>query len=59
MNKAVYTTTPVAGSWAGAVISWARAYSNTNFPTLKSPKVQKKQCVTDLPMEGQMDGQTW
>ena len=23
MNKAVYTTAPVAGSWAGAVMSWA------------------------------------
>ena len=25
MNKAVYTTTPVAGSWAGAVMTWAGA----------------------------------
>ena len=25
MNKAVYTATPVAGGWAGAVISWAGA----------------------------------
>ena len=24
-NKAVYTTAPVAGSWAGAVMSWAGA----------------------------------
>ena len=24
-NKAVYTTTPVAGGWAGAVMSWAGA----------------------------------
>ena len=24
-NKAVYTTAPVAGGWAGAVISWAGA----------------------------------
>ena len=24
-NKAVYTTAPVAGGWAGAVMSWARA----------------------------------
>ena len=25
MNKVVYTTTPVAGGWAGAVMSWAGA----------------------------------
>ena len=24
-NKAVYTTAPVGGGWAGAVMSWARA----------------------------------
>ena len=24
-NKAVYTTGPVAGGWAGAVMSWAGA----------------------------------
>ena len=24
-NKAVYTTAPVAGGWAGAVMSWAGA----------------------------------
>ena len=24
-NKAVYTTAPVAGGWAGAVMIWARA----------------------------------
>ena len=24
-NKAVYTTTPVVGGWAGAVMSWAGA----------------------------------
>ena len=24
-NKAVYTATPVAGGWAGAVMSWAGA----------------------------------
>ena len=27
-NKAVYTTTPVAGGWAGAVINWAGAEIN-------------------------------
>ena len=48
-NKAVYTTAPVAGSWAGAVMIWAGAVmiwagacSNTNFPTLKMPKNAKK-----------------
>ena len=55
-NKAVYTTTPVAGSWAGAVMIWAGAVllwvgavmiwagacSNTNFPTRKMPKSAKK-----------------
>ena len=25
VNKAVYTTAPVAGGWAGAVMSWAGA----------------------------------
>ena len=54
-NKAVYTTTPVAGSWAGAVMIWAGAVllwagavmiwagpcSNTNFPTLKMLKNAK------------------
>ena len=25
LNKAVYTTAPVAGGWAGAVMSWAKA----------------------------------
>ena len=55
-DKAVYTTTPVAGSWAGAAMIWARACSNTNFPTLKKAKNAKKakcdgrtQCVTDRP----------
>ena len=47
LNKAVYTTTPFAGSWAGAVMIWAGACSNTNFPTLKIPKNAKKQCVKD------------
>ena len=55
-NKAVYTTTFVAGGWAGAVMSWAGAImiwagavliwagacSNTKFPTLKMPKNAKK-----------------
>ena len=42
------TTTPVAGSWAGAVMIWAGAVmilvtacSNTNFLTLKMPKNAK------------------
>ena len=49
VNKAVYTTAPVAGGWAGAVMIWAGvvmiwagACSNTNFPTLKMPKNAKK-----------------
>ena len=47
-NKAVYTTTSVAGGWAGPVMSWAgaemiwagavliwaEAWSNTHFPNL-------------------------
>ena len=48
-NKAVNTTTPVAGGWAGAVMSlagavmtWVGASSNINFPTFKMPKMQKK-----------------
>ena len=55
-NKAVYTTAPVAGGWAGAamvhagaimiligaVMIWAGACSNANFPTLKMPKNAKK-----------------
>ena len=55
-NKAVYTTAPVAGGWAGAVMIWAGAVmiwagavmiwagvcSNTNFSTLKMPKNAKK-----------------
>ena len=53
---AVYTTTPVAGgwagaamSWAGAVMIWAGASSDTNFPTFEMPKNAKKQCETDGP----------
>ena len=55
-NKAVYTTAPVAGGWAGAVMIltgavmiwagavmiWAVACLNTNFSTLKMPKYAKK-----------------
>ena len=40
-NKAVYTTAPVAGGragavmiWAGAVMIWAGACSKKNYPTL-------------------------
>ena len=54
-NKAAHTTTTVSGSWAGAVMSfaqtvmiragavmiWAGACSNTNFPTPKMPKNAK------------------
>ena len=41
-NKAVYTTTPVAGGWAGAVLCWAGAVMiwagaliSMNFSTFK------------------------
>ena len=44
-NKAVYTTTPVAGGWAGPVMIWAGACSNTNFPTHKMPKNAKNSKV--------------
>ena len=30
-NKAVYTATPVAGGWAGAVMSWAGAGNGEQF----------------------------
>ena len=60
VNKAVYTTAPVAGGWAGAVIIWAGAVmiwagacSNTNFPTLKMPKNAKK-----AKCDGQTDRRT-
>ena len=63
-NKAVYTTAPVAGGWAGAVMIWsgavmiwAGACSNTNSPTLKMPKNAKKQSVTDGPTDGRTDRQ--
>ena len=60
-NKAIYTTAPVVGGWAGAIVIWAGAVmiwagavmiwavacSNTNFPTLKMPKNAQKQSVTD------------
>ena len=64
--KAVYTTTLVAGGWAEAVMSWERgvmnwavlfgvgACSNTNFPTLKFPKIAitaKSDGQTDRPMD--------
>ena len=66
MDKAVYTTAPVAGSWTGAVMSWAGAVmlwagaatiwagacSNTNFPTHKIPKNAKGKC------DGRTDGRT-
>ena len=68
-NKAVYTTDPVAGGWAGAVMIWAEAVmiwagacSKTNFPTLKMPKNAKKQSVTDRrtdrPTDRPTDGPT-
>ena len=54
INKAVYTATPVAGGWAGAVMSWAGAvmswagaltsmiYSYLHFSTFKQLKNAKK-----------------
>ena len=46
-NEAVYTATPVAGGWAGAVMSWAGAltsmiYSYLHFSTFKQLKNAKK-----------------
>ena len=65
-NKAVYTTAPVAGGWAGAVMIWAGAVmiwagacSNTKFPTLKTPKKAKKQSVTDRRTDGPTNTETY
>ena len=47
--------------WAGAVMIWAGACSNTNFPTLKMPKNAKKaKCdgLTDRPTDGRTDRPT-
>ena len=60
-NKAEYTTAPVADGWAGAVVMvwagaimiWAGACSNTNFLTLKMPKNAKK-----AKCDGRTDGRT-
>ena len=49
-NKAVYTTTDVAGRWAGAVMPWAGA---------KMSKMQKKQSVTDGRTDGRTDKVTY
>ena len=64
LNKAVYTTTSVAGGWAGAVMSWAGAVliwagacSNTNFPTLKMPKNAEK-AKWDRRTDRRTDGRT-
>ena len=56
-KKAIYTTAPVAGGWAGAVMIWAGACSNTNFPTLKMPKNAKK-AKCDRPTDGPTDRPT-
>ena len=70
-NKAVYTTAPVVGGWAGAVMIWAGAVmiwagavtiwagacSNTNIPTLKMPKNAKK-AKCDGPTDRQTDRPT-
>ena len=63
-NKAVYTTAPVAGCWAGAVMIWAGAVmiwagvcSNRNFPTLKMPK-NAKRAKCDRPTDGPTDRPT-
>ena len=47
--------------WAGAVMIWEGACSNSNFPTLKTPKNAKKaKCdrPTDGPTDGRMDRPT-
>ena len=47
--------------WAGAVMIWAGACSNTNFPTLKVPKNAKKaKCdgPTDRPTDRRTDRPT-
>ena len=51
-NKAVYTTTPVAGGWAGAVMIWAGAImiwarhaQIQTFQPLKCPKMQEKNAM--------------
>ena len=59
INKAVYTNAPVASGWAGAVMIWAGACSNTNFPTLKMPKNAKKQIVTGQPTDRPTDMVTY
>ena len=40
---------------SGAVMIWAGACSNTDFPSLKMPKNAKKQSVTDGPTDGRTD----
>ena len=72
-NKAVYTTAPVAGGWAGAVMNWAGAvtiwagaltamkYPYLNFSTVKLLKNAKKvKCdgPTDRRTDGPTDGPT-
>ena len=66
-NKAVYTATPVAGGWAGAVMSWEGAvmtlagvltsmnYTYLNFSTFKQLKNAKeaKSHRTDRPTDRQ------
>ena len=57
LNKAVYTTAPVAGSWAGAVMIWAGAYSNNklsnplNAQKCKKSKVWRTNRRTDGPTD--------
>ena len=57
LNKAVYTTAPVAGSWAGAVMIWAGAYSNNklsnplNAQKCKKSKVWRTDRPTDRPTD--------
>ena len=57
-NKAVYTATPVAGGWVGAVMSWAGAltsmkYSYLNFSSFKLLNNAKK-----VKCGGPTDGRT-
>ena len=54
---AVYTTAPVTGSWARAVMIWAVACPNTNFLAIEMPKNVKK-AMCDRLTDGRTDGPT-
>ena len=50
--KAVYTATPVAGGWAGAVMSWAGAVMSW-AGAVKAVAYIKSKSVTDRPTNRQ------